>query len=103
MNKFARTLCAISFAATLAFAFGATGSKTMAQDPPAEPPSARTELPIPPELDALVLSCLAKDRALRPQSARELLQRLDGITLQHDWNDTRARKWWNEHLPPEAV
>ena len=70
---------------------------------PVEPPSARTELPIPQELDALVLSCLAKDRALRPQSARELLQRLDGITLQHDWNDTRARKWWNEHLPPEAV
>jgi len=70
---------------------------------PAEPPSARTELPIPPDLDALVLSCLAKDRALRPPSARELLQRLDAIALQHDWNETRARRWWNEHLPPAAV
>src|SRR6266704_1683235 len=35
------------------------------------PPSARTDLPIPTALDELVLSCLAKDPAHRPQSARE--------------------------------
>jgi hypothetical protein len=69
---------------------------------PAEPPSARTEMPIPPDLDAVVLSCLAKDRELRPQSARDLLQRLDAITLSSGWNETRARTWWNEHLPPAA-
>ena len=34
------------------------------------PPSARTDRPIPPALDDLVLSCLAKDPAQRPQSAR---------------------------------
>jgi serine/threonine protein kinase len=34
------------------------------------PPSARSELPIPAALDSLVLSCLAKDPADRPQSAR---------------------------------
>ena len=39
-----------------------------AHTPPA-PPSTRTELPIPPALDALVLACLAKDPAERPQSA----------------------------------
>ena len=43
---------------------------------PPVPPSARTELPIPPALDRLVLSCLAKDPADRPQSARELSLRL---------------------------
>ncbi|MGH9240910.1 MAG: serine/threonine-protein kinase [Vicinamibacterales bacterium] len=69
---------------------------------PADPPSMRTEMPIPPELDALVLSCLAKDRALRPQSARELVARLDAIALSRDWNEPRARTWWNEHLPPAA-
>jgi serine/threonine protein kinase len=37
-----------------------------------EPPSARTELPIPPELDAIVLTCLAKDPSGRPRTAREL-------------------------------
>ena len=66
---------------------------------PAEPPSTRTEMPIPPELDALVLACLAKDRTVRPQSARELLQRLDTIPLSSGWNEMRARTWWNEHLP----
>ena len=69
---------------------------------PAEPPSTRTEIPVPPELDALVLSCLAKDPALRPQSARDLLQRLDAIPLERGWTEARARKWWNEHLPSTA-
>ena len=40
------------------------------------PPSARTDLPIPKALDDLVLACLAKDPANRPQSARELSLRL---------------------------
>jgi serine/threonine-protein kinase len=67
-----------------------------------ESPSARTELPIPPDLDALVLSCLAKDRERRPASARDLLQRLERVPLQQAWTDTRAREWWNVHLPSSA-
>jgi serine/threonine-protein kinase len=66
---------------------------------PPEPPSARAEIPIPRELDALVLSCLAKDRDQRPKSARELLQRLDAVPLRHPWTDARAREWWKLHLP----
>jgi serine/threonine-protein kinase len=66
---------------------------------PAEPPSARAEIPIPRELDALVLSCLAKDRNERPRSARDLLQRLDAIPLNERWTEERARRWWSEHLP----
>jgi serine/threonine-protein kinase len=68
-----------------------------AQTPP-EPPSSRTAIPIPPELDALVLACLAKNREHRPKSARDLRQRLDAIPLRHPWTDARARDWWNEHL-----
>jgi hypothetical protein len=64
-----------------------------------EPPSSRTQAPIPADLDALVLCCLAKDRERRPQSARHLLQRLDAIALQQPWTDARAREWWNTHLP----
>jgi eukaryotic-like serine/threonine-protein kinase len=65
---------------------------------PPEPPSSRTELPIPEDLDALVLSCLAKDRAQRPRSARDLLRRLDAVALHHPWTDARAREWWQAHL-----
>lgn len=66
---------------------------------PPEPPSSRTAIAVPPDLDALVLSCLAKNREHRPRSARDLLQRLDAIPLQQPWTDTRAREWWNAHLP----
>jgi serine/threonine-protein kinase len=70
-----------------------------AQTPP-EPPSARTELPIPPDLDALVLGCLAKDRDERPKSPRDLLQRLEAIPLREPWTERRAGEWWRLHLPP---
>jgi serine/threonine-protein kinase len=66
---------------------------------PPDPPSARTEDAIPAELDALVLACLAKDRAARPQSARDLLRRLDAIPVPQPWTDARARDWWDAHLP----
>ena len=69
---------------------------------PPEPPSSRVTLPIPPDLEALVLSCLAKDREHRPKSAQDLLHRLDAIPLTQPWTDARARQWWNEHLPQTA-
>jgi len=69
-----------------------------AHDEP-ERPSARTELPIPKELDALVLSCLAKNRQERPRSAHSLLDRLDALALDHRWTEDRAREWWSTHMP----
>ena len=64
-----------------------------------DPPSARTELPIPAELDALVLSCLAKEPDRRPKSARDLLQHLDALRLPQTWTEKRAQEWWRTHLP----
>ena len=63
----------------------------------AEPaaPSTRTELPIPPALERLVLACLAKDPAARPQSARELSQRLAEVECADPWSEERAREWWS--------
>ena len=66
-----------------------------------EPPSSRTEMPIPQDLEALVLSCLAKNPDDRPKSARHLLQRLDAVALPQPWSDERARDWWKLHLPPQ--
>jgi serine/threonine-protein kinase len=69
-----------------------------AHTPPA-PPSQRTELPIPPALDRLVLSCLAKNAAERPQSARELSRELAAVELARKWTQDLAGRWWMEHRP----
>jgi serine/threonine-protein kinase len=63
------------------------------------PPSARTELRIPRELDELVLACLQKDPARRPQNASELLALVGGCRLSDPWNSGAAKTWWEMHLP----
>jgi len=63
------------------------------------PVSQRAELPIPPELDRLILSCLEKDPAKRPQSARELSRQLADIPIATPWSEERAEIWWSRHEP----
>lgn len=62
-------------------------------------PSKRTELPIPAALDHIVLACLAKDPADRPQSARTLAARLADVPFDTPWTQERAETWWRNHLP----
>jgi serine/threonine-protein kinase len=63
------------------------------------PPSQRTELRIPRELDELVLACLEKDPAKRPQDAEELFEMAYGCRACETWNQAAARQWWQTHLP----
>jgi serine/threonine-protein kinase len=75
--------------------------KMLLQHLHAEPvaPSIRTELPIPSELDALVLSCLQKDPNKRPQNASDLLRLARSCHACDGWNADHARTWWETHLP----
>lgn len=59
------------------------------------PLSARTPT-ISAELEALVLACLSKRPAQRPQSAAELRRRLEACAVA-PWGSEQARAWWLEH------
>jgi eukaryotic-like serine/threonine-protein kinase len=66
---------------------------------PPVPMSQRTSRPIPAALEALIMSCLAKDPAKRPQTAREFSIRLGAIELSQQWTEERARRWWEVSGP----
>ena len=66
---------------------------------PPTPPSERSELPIPAALDRLVMMCLAKNAAERPQSAKDLSLRLSAIGELSPWTEEHAREWWEAHQP----
>jgi eukaryotic-like serine/threonine-protein kinase len=63
------------------------------------PPSQRTELKIPRELDQLVLSCLEKNPANRPRDAEELFALACCCRSGDEWEANQAREWWEQHLP----
>jgi serine/threonine-protein kinase len=66
---------------------------------PPTPPSERSEMAIPPALDRLVMACLAKSPADRPQSAKALSLRLGEVDGLSPWTEERARDWWETHRP----
>jgi len=63
-----------------------------------EPPSKRAPQPIPHELDALVLRCLAKAPEDRPANALELAELLMAVPVAAKWTEPRAAQWWRENL-----
>jgi eukaryotic-like serine/threonine-protein kinase len=63
------------------------------------PPSQRTELPLPREMDELILACLQKDPKRRPQDAGELYQIACQVRIRDEWNSDEAKRWWRAHLP----
>ena len=63
------------------------------------PPSRVAEMGVSPELDSVILACLAKDPADRPEDAAILYRRLSECPTEDPWNRDRAVGWWHLHLP----
>lgn len=66
------------------------------EETPAAPSLLRGER-LPEELEDALLACLDKNRAKRPQTARELSLRLDKVVAGDGWNVEKADLWWNQH------
>jgi eukaryotic-like serine/threonine-protein kinase len=74
--------------------------KRLNEDP--LPPSARTEVPVPAELEQLVIACLARKPEDRPRSAAHLNRGLAAIPVE-PWSDEQAAAWWNTNRPGTVV
>jgi eukaryotic-like serine/threonine-protein kinase len=65
----------------------------------AEPVALGRKVPgaIGPELEGLILDCLAKEPAGRPVSMEAFLARLDACPVEKPWTPERQRSWWRQY------
>jgi serine/threonine-protein kinase len=63
------------------------------------PPSQMSGLGVSRSLDELVLACLEKDPANRPQEADGLVRRLAECDVGEPWTREIAAAWWRANLP----
>lgn len=69
---------------------------------PPPSPSQRTNRPIPPDLEAALLACLAKDPAARPENAHALGRLLDACQDAGRWTSADSEAWWRDHADPPS-
>jgi serine/threonine-protein kinase len=60
------------------------------------PPSQAVSIYIQPELEAILMRCLAKKPEERFASAADLAEALRALPLARDWGPAEARRWWAE-------
>ena len=66
--------------------------------PPGQRVDRTSTQPVPADLEALVLRCLAKMPSARPTSARALRAELAALADAGRWSEEDARAWWSEHI-----
>ncbi len=62
------------------------------------PPSQRSEIPVDPALDRLIVACLEKNPGDRPKDASELERLLAAVEIE-PWSEEEATRWWTMHQP----
>ncbi len=67
------------------------------------PPSKRVDQPIPADLEEIILACLAKAPAHRPQTAAVLRDLLRAIPAGRGWPESEAARWWDEFRTAAAA
>ena len=67
------------------------------------PPSERTEIDVPPDLEEIILACLEKKPEDRPRSAAELDRRLAAVAADGEWSRDTAQDWWDLHLATSSA
>ncbi len=63
------------------------------------PPSQRTEMEIPAALEQIIMQCLEKDPAHRPQTADELSRAFAACETLPVWDREKAARWWETCQP----
>jgi len=84
-------------------AAGSLDALAQAINRPARHPSEHSPRPVPSELDRLIRDCHARVITDRPQSAQEVLDRLEAIPLEEKWTTERAAVWWEAHQTTETL
>jgi eukaryotic-like serine/threonine-protein kinase len=64
------------------------------------PPSVRRSEPLAPDLEAVVLRCLAKDREERPQTALAFAELLRSCRDAGTWTEAEAASYWQPPAQP---
>jgi len=62
-------------------------------------PSTRIGARLHPGLEEVIMACLEKNPDRRPQTARELSDRLGALAFEPPWTAERAELWWKRHRP----
>jgi len=84
---------------------GPTAMRTMVMHLNEEPvpPSQRTEMEIPAALEQIIMQCLEKDPAHRPQTTEELSMALAACETVPVWDREKAARWWETCQPAPVV
>ena len=72
-------------------------------DTAVESPAARLGKTVSPDLEALLLRCLAKAPADRPDNAAELINLLAACRVAAPWTDADAQQWWARYRGTAAL